>query len=92
MPAKHDCAKYLRICANFGLMNVKQEKVLLISCILSQFDKKILVSHIFCMSILVHVQHVEQSIRPAQKNLLLESLTKPYVHKGKLSCYGMLDA
>ena len=29
----HDCAKYLRICANFGLMNAKLDKLALISCI-----------------------------------------------------------
>ena len=28
----HDCAKYLRICASFGLMNPKQERLALISC------------------------------------------------------------
>ena len=27
----HDCAKYIRICAKFGLMNAKQEKMALIS-------------------------------------------------------------
>ena len=28
----HDCAICLRICANFGLMNMKQEKLALNSC------------------------------------------------------------
>ena len=29
----HDCATYLRICANLGLTNAKHEKIVLISCI-----------------------------------------------------------
>ena len=49
----HDCTNYLRICANFGILNAKQEKLQLISY-LSQFDKVFLVSHVF-MTFLTHV-------------------------------------
>ena len=43
----HNCAKYFRICANFGLMNAIQEKLALISCIFFyKFNKVFLVSHV----------------------------------------------
>ena len=49
----HDCAKYLRICANFGLMNAKQENWHQIH-VFVKLDKVFLVSHVF-MSFLMHV-------------------------------------
>ena len=35
----HDCAKYLRICANFGRRNAKQEKLALMSSICHNLTK-----------------------------------------------------
>ena len=35
----HNYARYLRICANFGLMNAKQDKLALISCIGNNLTK-----------------------------------------------------
>ena len=43
----HNCVKYSRICANFGLMNVKQEKVAQNFMYLAQVNKVFLVSHFF---------------------------------------------
>ena len=52
----HDCAKYLRICANFGLIDTKQEEKnpALTLCICHKLTTKNLVSHVF-MSFLTHV-------------------------------------
>ena len=35
----HDCAQYLRICANVGLINAKHEHLALISCICHNLTK-----------------------------------------------------
>ena len=43
----YNCAKYLRICANVGLMNARQEKLVLISCLGQYFYKVMLVLHVF---------------------------------------------
>ena len=57
-----DCAKYLRICPIFLLMNAEQEKSGIISCIFHKLIKKKLVSHVF-MSFLTQVsaQNVQSS-------------------------------
>ena len=51
----HIYAKYLRICANFGLMNAKQEKNGTYFMYMTQFDNFFLSFICFLKSILTHV-------------------------------------
>ena len=71
----HDCAKYLQICANFGLMNVKQEKLALIPFIFHNWTK-FFYNHQFLYNFyrMFLRKIVKKSILIAQNNLLLESL------------------
>ena len=73
----HDRAKCFRICANFGLMNTKPEKLALISCICPNFTKKNKFYMFYVIFTHFMLKIFNQSTLIAQKNSLLANMHWP---------------